>query len=160
MVIFIVWIVWKVSEHIPSGFSMSAISSFRSTEYKHEVYRSKDCMKRFCVFLRVYAMKKINFKKKKMELSIKQQQWSYEYAKTCYICKEKFKNKYLKDKKYRKVRHHWLHKGEHRGAAHSKCSLKHSVPKKILIAFHNGSNNDHHFIIKELAVEKKNYLLV
>ena len=53
---------------------MSAISSFRSTEYKHEVYSSKDCMKRFCVFLRVYAMKKINFKKKKMELSIKQQQ--------------------------------------------------------------------------------------
>ena len=90
-----------------------------------------------------------------MELSIKQQQWSYENAKTCYICKEKFKNKYLKDKKYPKVRHHWLYKGEYRGAAHSKCNLKHSVPKKILIALHNGSNYDHHFIIKELAVEKK-----
>ena len=29
----------KVSEHIPSGFSMSAISSFRSIENKHNVYR-------------------------------------------------------------------------------------------------------------------------
>ena len=29
----------KVSEHIPSGFSMSTISSFRSIENKHDVYR-------------------------------------------------------------------------------------------------------------------------
>ena len=32
----------KVSEHIPSGFSMSTISSFRSIENKHDVYRGKD----------------------------------------------------------------------------------------------------------------------
>ena len=29
----------KVSEHIPSGFSMSTISAFRSIENKHNVYR-------------------------------------------------------------------------------------------------------------------------
>ena len=28
----------KVSEHIPSGFPMSAISSFRNIENKHDVY--------------------------------------------------------------------------------------------------------------------------
>ena len=28
----------KVGEHIPSGFSMSTISSFRSIENKHNVY--------------------------------------------------------------------------------------------------------------------------
>ena len=38
----------KVSKHIPSGFSMSTISSFRSIENKHDVYRGKDCMKKFC----------------------------------------------------------------------------------------------------------------
>ena len=32
----------KVSKHIPSGFSMSTISSFRSIENKHDVYRGKD----------------------------------------------------------------------------------------------------------------------
>ena len=39
----------KVSEHIPSGFSMSTISSFRSIENKHNVYRVylKDCMEKF-----------------------------------------------------------------------------------------------------------------
>ena len=44
----------KVSEHIPSGFSMSAISSFISIENKHHKYRGKDCMKNFCAFLKVH----------------------------------------------------------------------------------------------------------
>ena len=55
----------KVSEHIPSGFSMSATSSFRSIENKHGVYRSKGCMKKFSESLGEHAMKIINFKKKK-----------------------------------------------------------------------------------------------
>ena len=40
----------KISEHISSGFSMSTISSFRSIENKHNVYRGKDCIKKFCEF--------------------------------------------------------------------------------------------------------------
>ena len=58
----------KVSEHIPSGFSMSIISSFRSIEKKHDVYRGKDCMKTFCEFLREHAMKIINLRTKKNEV--------------------------------------------------------------------------------------------
>ena len=68
----------KVSEHIPSGFSMSTISSFRSIENKHDVYRCKDCMKKFFEFLRKPAMKTFNVKKKKMRLLAKQQQKSYD----------------------------------------------------------------------------------
>ena len=64
----------KVSEHIPSGFSMSALSSFRSIENKHDACRGKDCMERFCEFLREYAIKIINFKKKKMKALTKEQQ--------------------------------------------------------------------------------------
>ena len=41
-----------------------------------------------------------------MNLLIKEQQELYESAKFCYICKEKFGNKYVKDKKYHKVRDH------------------------------------------------------
>ena len=37
----------KVSKHIPTGFSMSTISSFRSIENKHDVFRGKDCIKNF-----------------------------------------------------------------------------------------------------------------
>ena len=58
----------KLSEHIPSGFSMSTISSFRSIENKHDVYRGKDCMKKFCESLREHAMKIINFRNKKNEV--------------------------------------------------------------------------------------------
>ena len=51
----------KVSEHILSGFSMSIISFFRSIENKHDVYRGKDCKKKFCESLREHAIKIINF---------------------------------------------------------------------------------------------------
>ena len=55
----------KVSEHIPSGFPISTILLFKNIENKHDVYRGKDCMKKFCEFLREQVMKIINFKKKK-----------------------------------------------------------------------------------------------
>ena len=113
----------KVSENIPSGFSMSTISSFRIIEKKHDLYRGKYCMKKFCEFLREHAMKIINFKKKKLKLLTKEQKESYENAKICYICKEKFENRYLKDKKYRKVRDHCHYTGEYRGTVHSICNL-------------------------------------
>ena len=53
----------KVSKHIPSGFSMSTISSFKSIENNHDAYRDKDCTKKFCETFRKRAMKIINFKK-------------------------------------------------------------------------------------------------
>ena len=53
----------NVSEHIPSGFSMSTISSFRSIENKRHVYRGKDCMKKFCEYLRELATKILTLKK-------------------------------------------------------------------------------------------------
>ena len=56
------------------------------------------------------------------------------------IFDKKLENKYVKDKKCRKVRDHCHYTGEYRGAVHSICNLKYSVPKKIPIAFHNGSN--------------------
>ena len=122
----------KVSEHIPSGFSMSTISSFKNIKNKHDVYRGKDHMKKFSGFLREHAMKIINFKKKKNKLLTKEQQESYENTKICYICKEKFENKYLKDNKHRKVRDHCHYTGEYRGAAYSICNLKYNLPKKFL----------------------------
>ena len=132
---------------------MSTISFFRTIENKHDMYRGKDCMKKFCEFLRECVMKIINFKKKKMKLLIKEQQGSYKNSKIYYICKKKFKNKYLKDKKYCKVRDHCHFTGEYRGAAYRICNLKYSAPRKIPIVFHNRSNYGYHFFIKVLAEE-------
>ena len=44
---------------------MYKISSFKSIEIKHDIYRSKDCIKKFDESVREHAMKIINFKKKK-----------------------------------------------------------------------------------------------
>ena len=61
----------------------------------------------------------------------------------------------MKDNKYHKVRDHYHYTGKYRGAGYSICNLKYSVPKKIPIVFHNGSNYDYYFIKKELAEEFK-----
>ena len=90
----------KVREHIPSGFSMSTISSFKIIKNKNDVCRGKDCMKKFCESLTKHALETINFKKKKIKLLTEEYQESYENEKVCYICKEKFENKYVKVKKY------------------------------------------------------------
>ena len=87
----------------------------------------------------------------------KELQESYENTKVCFVSKEKFekKKKYLKDKKYRKVRYHCHYTWKCRGAGHSINSLTHSMPKKNPIVFHNGSNYNYHFILKEVAEELK-----
>ena len=64
-----------------------------------------------------------------MKLITKNRQKSYENAKIHYICKEKFEIKYLKDKKYHKVRDYCYYTGKYRGAAHSIYYLKYSAPK-------------------------------
>ena len=47
---------------------MSTISLFRSIEKKHDVYKGKDCMEKFCESLREPKIKITNFKKKKRKL--------------------------------------------------------------------------------------------
>ena len=136
---------------------MSRISIFRIIENKHDAYRGREYMKKLCESLREHEMKILNFKMKKMKSLTKEQQESYEYTKICYICKEKIENKYVKDKKYCKVRYHEHYTGEYRGAEDRIRNLKYSVPEKIPIAFHNGSNYDYHFAIKELAELKKRF---
>ena len=50
-----------------------------------------------------HAMKIINFKKKKMKLLTNKRLESYGNLTISYICEEMFEDKYIKDKKYRKV---------------------------------------------------------
>ena len=77
---------------------MSTISSFKSIQNRHDVYRGKDCMKKFCKSLREHALEIINFKTKKTKLLAKEQH-----------CKEKVENKYVKGKNYCKVRSYYCH---------------------------------------------------
>ena len=56
-------------------------------------------MKKSCEFLRENALKKINFKNKKIKILTKKQQESDGNAKICYICNKRIENKYLQEKK-------------------------------------------------------------
>ena len=67
--------------------------------------------------------------KEKKFILTKEYYVSYENARLCYICNEKWENKYVKDKKYCKVRDHCYYTGEYRGTVDSICNLKYSVPK-------------------------------
>ena len=113
-----------------------------------------------CESLRDYAMKIINFKKRKMKLLTKEQQESYENTKISYIWKEKFENKFVAHKNYHKVGDYCHYAEEYKDAVRSICNLKYSALKKNLIAFHNRFNYDQHFTIKELAQNLKTNLLV
>ena len=81
----------KVGKHFPSGFSISRISSFKIIANKHDVYRGKDCMKKFCESLRERTINIINFKKKKMKLLTNEQQESYKNANTVMFAKKNLK---------------------------------------------------------------------
>ena len=45
---------------------MLSISSFRSMNNKHDLYKGKDCIKKCCESCRQYVMNLINLKKKEI----------------------------------------------------------------------------------------------
>ena len=65
------------------------------------------------------------------------------------LAKKKIGDKYIKDKKYHKVKDHCHYRGEYRGAAHSICNLKQIVPKEKPTIFNNGSYYHSHCIMKK-----------
>ena len=52
----------KEGEHTPLAFPMSTILSFKSIENKHDIYRGKNCKKKFSKSLRKHEMKIITDK--------------------------------------------------------------------------------------------------
>ena len=57
--------------------------------------------------------------------------------KSAIFVKKRLRINMLKIKKYCKVRDYCLYVGEYRGAAHSTCNLKNSIPKESLEVFWN-----------------------
>ena len=81
-------------------------------------------MKRFCKDLREHAMKIIDYEKKMIPLTYRENK-SYEKQKVCYICKKGFSTD--NDKKCHKVRDHCHYTGKFRGAAHSIWNLRYKT---------------------------------
>ena len=109
---------------------MYTILSFKHIEYKHEIYRGKDCMTKYCKYLRENTINIINFKKKKKGVINK---WTAK-------CKNLFVRKILninmlKIKKYHKVRDHCRYTGKYKGAPYGIYNLEYCIPKKVPIVF-------------------------
>ena len=77
---------------------MSMIWAFHNIENKDDVYRGKDCMKKFCESLKEHAIKIINFEKTKMIPLTNNKLESYASQRNCHIYKKSFKINMLKIK--------------------------------------------------------------
>ena len=112
-------------------------------------------MKKICTYLREHVTNVINFEKNKVLLLTKKKLKLHQDTTECYICGKRFLKRFANDENYRKVRDHCHYTGKYRGPAHSTCNLKFNVAGEISVVFHNSSNYDFHFIIKELANESE-----
>ena len=105
-------------------------------------------MRNFCLDLGEHVTKIINYEKKEMIPLTKEEKKAYRTSRRCYICKKTFSTD-----DNNKVKDHCHYTGKYRCAAHDICNLRYKIPKEIPVVFHNGSTNDYHFILKELAEE-------
>ena len=116
-------------------------------ENKYTLYRGKVCMKMFCTSSGEHAKNIAHFEKKMLPLT-KEKLKSHQDPKVCYICGKRNLKKLSKSINFQK---RWHSTRKYRGAAHSICNLEFNVHNEISVVFHNGSNYDYHFFIKELA---------
>ena len=71
--------------HEPCGYSLDLVSSFDSKQNKHNFYRGKDCIKRFCSDLKELGTKVVNYEQKEMIPLTDNANKYYEEQKECYI---------------------------------------------------------------------------
>ena len=139
----------KLNKHTASDYSLFTHCSFDKTKNSLDHYRSKNCMKNFCLDLKEHVTKIISYEKKEMIPLTKDEKNWHNDQKVCHTCKRIFSTDY-NNKKYHKVKDHCHYTGKYRGTAHD---LRYKIPKEILAVFHNGSTYNYHFIIKELTEE-------
>ena len=127
------------------------------TENKHTLYQGREYIRKMYTSLRELTKSIMNFEKEKMFPLTREKCKLHQNAKVyiyfCYICEKKIFKKLSKTIKYQKARDYCHYTGKYRGVVHSICNLKFIVLNQIPPVFHNGSNYDYHFIIKELAKE-------
>ena len=101
----------KLGEHIRCGYSMSKILAFDHLENKHNLFRGKDCLKKFCTSLRKQAKDIIDFEKKNTSSLTKEEIKSHQDTKVYYICGRRILKKLSQTINYWKVRDHCHYTG-------------------------------------------------
>ena len=118
-----------IGKHIPCG-----IWGFEHIKNKHIFYGGKGCMEKFCKSLSEHAQSVIGFEKKETLPLTNKQLKSHEDVQVCHICRKYFLTKLFIDINHRKVRGDCHYTGKYRGAAHSICNLKFSLPNEIFVS--------------------------
>ena len=107
-------------------------------------------MKKFCTSLRKQAKDMIDFETKNMSSLTKEELKPHQDAKVYYICGKRILKKLSQTINYQKVRDH-CHCTGNIEVQHILLVIY--VPNEVPVVFHNSSNYDYHFLIKELANE-------
>ena len=94
----------------------------------------------------------INFEKRKMLPLTQKELKLHQDTTECYICGKRSRKKFANGKIIKKVETVVILQ-VNIGAAHSICNVRFNVSNEIPVVFHNGSDYDDHFIIRELANE-------
>ena len=125
---------------------------------KHNFYRGRECIKRFCSNLKELGTKICNYEEKEMipladKISYMKSKKNVTYVKKGFVM-IKMKQRNLNYTK--KLEIIVIIQGNlEELASHSICNLNYKVPQEIPVAIHNGSTYDYHFLIKELVEEFK-----
>ena len=140
----------KVNQRIPSGWCVYSKFAYGKVDDPLKLYRGKDCVERFCDYIKQEAHRLYHmFTKKPMDLLTNRQWKLHKRARKCHIYFKPF------NPKDTKVRDHRHYTGCYRGLAHSLCNLSFRIPSYIPVVFHNLSGYDAHLFIKELGKHSK-----
>ena len=74
----------KINKHTPSGYSLFTHCSFNTTKNTFYYYRGKNCMKNFCLDFKEHAIKIMDYEKKMIPLTKKEEK-IHNKQKVCYI---------------------------------------------------------------------------
>ena len=138
----------EVTKHSPSAWCVYSKFPYREVKDPLKHYRGKDCLEKFCDYIRQEANRLYHmFPEKPMDPLTKKQWKKYIKASRCHICFKQFGD----SKKGPKVRDHCHYTGRYRGPAHRNCNLMYRIPSCIPVVFHYLSGYDAHLFIKELG---------
>lgn len=120
--------------------------SYDETQSFYKEQRGPECIEWFVQELHQIAQKVGDIMEKPAPLNMSlEDEAFFIVSDDCHICNEIFISE------EEKVRDHSHITGEYRGAAHNRCNLNYQEARFIPVVFHNLTNYDAHFIIKQLA---------
>ena len=110
-------------------------------------YHGRDCVKKFVESIKWICSIIVKTKHSSHKPLTKKQIYEYNKSNNCIVCRKTFN-----DDKHKNVKYCYF-TAEYIGVAHIYCTNKDKKVIEVPVDFHNGSNYDYHFIIKELGKE-------